>query len=147
LFYGPTSEKTNKGRKGRRYNSATATATVLHQNVLSINNKVLDIDLVLKLRVKKCFTEHWIKEDNLNLIKIEQYKLVSHFSRKKYNHGGSCINVKKSICTKEVSCIQGVSVEKDFEVFMTEVVDNGYIIVCIYRSSDSNLKIFLQTLN
>ena len=31
----------------------------------------------------------------MNLIKIDQYKLVSRFSRKMFDHGGSCINEKK----------------------------------------------------
>jgi exonuclease III len=142
-------QKLTKTKQDRRYRRET-TLTVLHQNIQCISNKLLDIDLVLKSRVENidvlCFTEHWMKEDYLNLIKIEQYKLVSHFSRKKYNHGGSCIYVKNSIITKEVNCIQGLSVEKDFEMSMTEVVDYDYIIVCIYRSPDSNFRIFLKNL-
>jgi hypothetical protein len=52
---------------------------------------------------------------------------VSYFSRKNYGHGGSCIYVKKSICTKELNCFQGISMEKDFEMSATELVDYGYI--------------------
>ena len=55
----------------------------------------MELDLVLKSDLRNidvlCFTEHWIKEDYLNLIGIEQYKLVSGFSRKMYDHGGSCM--------------------------------------------------------
>jgi len=40
------------------------------------------------------------------------------------------IYMKKSICTKDINCFQDISVEKDFEVFMTELVDYGYIILC-----------------
>ena len=73
--------------------------SVLHQNVQSISNKQIEIDLILKSSLKNidvlCFTEHWVKEDYLKLIQTDQYKLVSYFSRKNYNHGGSCINVKK----------------------------------------------------
>jgi len=47
---------------------------------------------------------------------------VSYFSRKNYNHGGSC-KKKKSLCTKDPNCFQGISVEKDFEMSMTELVD------------------------
>jgi len=55
---------------------------------------------------------------------------------------------KKNICTKDLNCSQNISVEKDFEVSMTELVDYGYIIVCIYRSPDGNFWIFLKkTLN
>jgi hypothetical protein len=42
-----------------------------------------------------CFTEHWVQADNLKLIQIDQYKLANYFSRKKYNHGGSCMYVKQ----------------------------------------------------
>jgi exonuclease III len=117
-----------------------------------MRNKLLDVDLVLKSRVKNigvlCFTEHWIKEDCLPTIQIDQYKLVSHFGRKNHNHGGSCIYVKKSTCTKYVNCFQGISVEKDFEMSVSEVVTYGYIIVCIYmcRSPDGNFSVFLKNL-
>ena len=70
---------------------------------------------------------------------------MSYFSRNNYIHGGSCIYVKKkSICTKDLNCFLGISVEKEFEMSVTELVDYGYIIVCIYRSPDSNLWIFLK---
>jgi hypothetical protein len=36
--------------------------------------------------------------------------------------------------------------EKDFEMSMTKLVDYGYIVVCIYRSPDGNLWIFLKNL-
>ena len=82
------------------------------------------------------FTEHWLKEDCLKLINWDQYKLVIYFSRKNHNHGGSCTYMKKvkNFCTKDLNCSQDISVEKDFELSMTELVDYGYIIVCIYKS-------------
>jgi len=68
-----------------------------------------------------------LKEAYLKIIHLGQYKLVSCFSRKSHNHGGSCIYVKRNICTKGLNCCQDISVEKDFEVSMTELVDYGYI--------------------
>ena len=122
--------------------------SVLHQNIQSISNKQIEMDLVLKSSLKNidvlCFTEHWVKEYHLKLIHIDQYKLVSYFSRKNYNHGVSCIYVKKSIFTKDLNCFQDISVEKDFEMSVTELVDYGYVIICIYRSPDSNFWIFLK---
>jgi hypothetical protein len=88
-----------RGEKKSRNESVTTrlNLSVLHQNIQSISNKQIDIDLVLKSSLKNidvlCFTEHWLKEDYLKLILINQYKLVSYFSRKNYNHGGSCIYV------------------------------------------------------
>ena len=93
------------------------------------------------------FTEHCLKEDYLKLIQIDQYKQVSYFSRKNYNHNGSCLYVgerkkKKNICTKDLNCFQDISVEKDFEISISELVEYGYIIVCTYRIPDSNFWIF-----
>ena len=72
---------------------------ILHQNVQSISNKQIELNLVIKLRLKNtdllCFTEYWVKMFYLNLIQINQCKLRSYFIRKMYDHGGSCIYVKK----------------------------------------------------
>jgi len=98
---------------------------VLHQNIQSIGNKQTEVDLALKLNLNNidvlCFTEHWLKEDYLKLINLDQYKLVSYFGRKNRNHSGSCIYVKRNIYTKDLNCSQDISVEKDFEVSMTMV--------------------------
>jgi len=124
--------------------------SILHQNIQSMRNKLLDLDIVLKLRVQNidvlCFTEHWMKEDYITTVHIDQYKLVSHFGRKNHKHGGSCIYAKKNIHTKDVNYLQGMSVEKDFEMSVSEVVTHGYIVVCIYRSPDGNFRVFLNNL-
>ena len=54
-----------------------------------------------------------------------------------YMWGGSTI---------DLNCSQDISEEKDFEVSMAELVDYGYIIVCIYRSPDSKFLVFLKSL-
>ena len=51
--------------------------SVLHQNIQSIGNKQIEVDLVLMSNLKNidviCFTEHWLKEDYLKLIHRDQY--------------------------------------------------------------------------
>ena len=42
----------------------------------------------------------------------------------------------------ELNCFKGISVEKECEMSVTELVDYGYIIVCIYRSPDSKFWTF-----
>jgi len=113
-------QELTRGEKESRYKSVTINSnlSVLHRNIQTKSNKQIEIDLVLKSSLKNidvlCFTEHWVKEDYLKLIKIDQYKLVSYFSRKNYNHGGSCVYVKKSVSTKDLNCFQDISVEKEF---------------------------------
>jgi hypothetical protein len=122
--------------------------SILHQNMQSTGNKLVQTDLVFKSDLKDidvpCFTEHWLKEDYLKLICIDQYELVSYFSRKQHKCGGSCMYVGKNICTKNLNCFQNISAEKDSEVSATELVDYDYIMVCIYRLPDNNFWIFLK---
>ena len=51
-----------------------------------------------------------------------------------------------TIRTKDVNYLQGISVEKDFEMSVSEVVTYGYIVVCTYRSPDGNFRVFLNNL-
>jgi hypothetical protein len=90
-------QELTRGEEESRNKSVTMNLnfSVLHQNIRSISNKQIEIELVLKLSLKNIdvlrFTEHWVKEDYFKLIQIDQYKLVGYFSRKNYNQGGSCI--------------------------------------------------------
>jgi hypothetical protein len=85
--------------------------SILHQNIQSIENKQIEVDLALKLDLKDidvlCFTEHWLKEDCLKLIHIDEYELVSYFSRTQHNHGGSCIYVREKHLYKEPELFSG----------------------------------------
>ena len=108
--------------------------SILHQYIQSIGNKLIEVDLVLKSDLKDidvlCFTEHWLKEDYLKLININQYELASYFSRKQYTHGGSYIYVGKNICTKNLHCFQNIGAE-DSEVSATELVDYDTLL-CVF---------------
>jgi hypothetical protein len=76
--------------------------------------------------------EHWLKEDYLKIIKIDQHKLVVLAERFTYDHCGSYINVTQHTFTKKLTCFQGISTEKDFEVLVIELLEFKYITVCIY---------------
>ena len=58
---------------------------ILHQNVQSLPNKLLDLSLFLTTDVVDidilCFTEHWLKFEQKNSIHIDQFKLISSFHR------------------------------------------------------------------
>jgi hypothetical protein len=73
--------------------------SVLHQNVQSLNNKLLEVEVILQSELQYvdvlCFTENWQKNQQIGYTNITQFKLVSSFCRVKSEHGGVCIYVKK----------------------------------------------------
>jgi hypothetical protein len=84
----------------------------------------------------------------MNTVNIDQFWLVSNFSRTDSKGEGSCIFVRNFIQTKEVNYLNGIGTEKVFELSVTELLDFSLIIVCICRSldrdfSDSLLKLDL----
>lgn len=85
---------------------------ILHHNVESLNNKLLDIGMMLtvdNLNVTiLCFTEHWLLKDQMYVLSIDQFRLVSNFSSYSTS-GGSCIFTRNAIQTKEVNYLSGLS--------------------------------------
>jgi hypothetical protein len=71
---------------------------LLHHNVQSLNNKLLDIAVMLtvgNLNVNiLCFTEHWLLEAQMKVINIDSFRLVSNFSRDQSASGGLCIFIR-----------------------------------------------------
>jgi hypothetical protein len=99
----------------------------------------------LKMNIP-CFTEHWLLEDQMNVINIDQFRLVSKFCRGNSTSGVSCIFTRNTIQTKAVDYLSCLDSEKTFELSVTELSDLGTILACIYRSPDSDFDRFLSKL-
>jgi hypothetical protein len=58
---------------------------MIHHNVQSLNNKLVYIAMMLTVDNLNmnilCFTEHWLLEDQMNVINIEKFRLESKFCR------------------------------------------------------------------
>jgi hypothetical protein len=88
--------------------------------------------MVIKTRFL-CFSEHWLQRDQILCLNIDQYKLADSFCRINDEHGDSCIFVSKSIKTRE-------------EISAIEIVEFKIIVICIYRSPNSDVKTFFGLL-
>ena len=90
---------------GNRKDFNSYVLTILHHNVQSLSNKLLELSLLnsdlISLDIS-CFTEHWLMEDKIRVSNTDHFKLMSNFSRFSSNHGGSCIFVQKHWWTKVV---------------------------------------------
>jgi exonuclease III len=128
----------------------TAVVSILHQNVQSLNSKLVQLNVILQTELEEvevlCLSEHWMREEYINFIKVDGFKLTSNFSRSKSIHGGTCIYVKNYLQTREVNYIKEIGKEKDFEMSAVEILDYDLIFVCVYRSSDGDFSIFIRNL-
>jgi len=93
--------------------------SILHYNVQSINNKLLELNVLLKSELANVdvlwLSEHWLREEYIKLISMDKFKLASNFSISKSDHGGSCIYVKHHMETGNKG-LKGISKEKNFEM-------------------------------
>jgi hypothetical protein len=90
-----------------------------------------------------CFTEHWLLENQMNVLNIDQFILVSTFSRSYSTSGGSCIFTINTIQAKEGNYLFGLGSKNVFEMSVVELPDSGTILAYIYRSPDSAFYEFL----
>jgi len=118
------------------------TITILHQNICSLRNKTTELEVWLNTELNQvdviCLTEHWLNDQNLIRTNIQNFKLVSSFSRKYRTHGGSCIYVKNNISTKDIDYFTTFGEEINFELSLIELIDfKLYIGVSIEHLMDN----------
>ena len=92
------------------------------------------------------FTEHWLREDHLSSVYIDQFRLVSRFSRSSRKGGGSGIFVRNFSCTKDVEYLKGLGSKNAFELLSVELLDFNFILAYIYRFHDGDFYEFLHKL-
>jgi len=68
----------------------------IHHDIQSINNILLELNVLLQSELADvdvlCLSEHWLREEYIKLISIDEFKLASsNFSRSKGDHGGSSV--------------------------------------------------------
>lgn len=81
-----------------------------------------------------CFSEHWLRSNEIGLISFPSFKVASHFCRKIKQHVGSAIFVKDRYNWDMVPSIIALAVENFFEVSCCQhVVELNVLVACFYR--------------
>lgn len=129
--------------------------SLLHQNIAGLLNKIDNIELSL-LQLKQryntdfdvlCFSETFIKRGAELNTTFKNYKVASYFSRENEKRGGSCILLKKNLNFKPIDITQKLACTYEFECCGIELINIKIIIVCVYRTPNSNIHNFLQKLD
>ncbi|PNF35448.1 hypothetical protein B7P43_G04120 [Cryptotermes secundus] len=124
---------------------------IFHQNVQSLNNKKLNIDILLSDKELDsdvlCITEHWLSEKEIGYYNFDNYSLISKFCRENKKNGGSCIYVKSNLEAKPLNSFDKLNQEEHFEASIAELIQYNIIIICVYRTPNSNINIFIETMD
>lgn len=124
---------------------------MLHQNVQSLGNSVDQLQYLLQQQKEcrfLCITEHWKTKEQLNVLTIQNFKLVCAVCREEGSHGGAAVYVHESIESMARKKICEVSVIGSIECAVAECYTGGksIVIASIYRSPNGDVTEFLDKL-
>jgi exonuclease III len=126
--------------------------TIFHQNIAGVLNKTGELEIaIFDLKEKNtdvdvlCITETFVKKGEENFLNLQNFKLASSYSREK-KRGGTCILLKKSLDFDDLTSINHLIKEKVFEVCGVKIKVLNIIVVCLYRTPDSNIECFFKLL-
>jgi exonuclease III len=112
---------------------------IFHQNACGLASKVNELSAFLSPNYPQlmCFTEHHLKEHQINRLSIDNYHLGASYCRKSTTVGGICIFVHKSITYSTVHANQ-LCKDKSIEACKVSGVRS-----CILTVTSDNFQAFL----
>jgi hypothetical protein len=78
---------------------------------------------------------------------FNKYSLISSFCRKNKKHGGSCIYVKNNLRAKPYNLFDKLNKEEHVEASIIELTQYNTIIICVYRTPNSDINVFIRTMD
>ena len=111
-------------------------------------NKLNKLDVILS-EVQPLIllvTEHWQSQEQLNCIKLSNYKLSASFCREKQKHGGSAIFVKSGVPVRNLPLFQMRSITNTVECCAIELLQYSLVVVVLYRPPKREFISFLNFL-
>lgn len=93
-----------------------------------------------------CLTEHWLKDNIANKVKMKNYNISSMFCRSQHIHGGVLLAIRKNLRYKSLEAISALSAEKIIEMTATILPEINMVIMGLYRVPGSCTNTFLERL-
>ena len=119
---------------------------IFHQNIRGLKSKVdeLSNSLFPDYPHIMCFTEHHLKDYEIDNLPKDHFKLGSKFCSHEFKNGGVCIFIHEDLEFFTIS-LDKYCKEKDIEICAIKL--NITPIIAIYRSTSGNFTNFLKNLD
>ena len=123
---------------------------ILTQNIQCLSNKKT-LQLRDTLEFNKfdilMFSEHWQKDENINLIKLPNFKLGDYYARKSSCRGGSCIYINDKLDNfNKMNNIKVLCSDLHFEISCIQFTSDKIIFGSFYRSPHADIQIVFSKL-
>lgn len=140
-MYKPFFSQALEGKQGHNI-----VINIFHINVQSIRNKLLELELVAHDNnvVFICINEHWLNDNELNGVSLDNFDLIAKFCRVDKIHGGVCIFARQGFPCSPIN-FDDLTQEVDFEVAGLRY--KNYHIITIYRSPSGDFDRFITLLS
>jgi len=122
---------------------------IFHQNIRGLKSKVdeLSNSLFPDYPNIMCLTEHHLKDNEIDNLPIDQFKLGSKFCGHEFKNGGVCISLHEDLDFFSIS-LDKYCKEKDIVcAIRLKITPIQLIILTIYRSPSGNFTNFLKNLD
>lgn len=118
-------------------------------NIQCISNKINNLEVLL-IEEKPdivSIAEHWSVKENIELMRLSDYKLVSYYCRTSHKNGGTAIYVKNTLRATNIDVSQ-LSEELNCEVCAVKISgeDLKVGVISVYRSPVGDFNLFLDKL-
>lgn len=121
---------------------------IVHQNIQGLRNKLDLIEIFIELESPDvlCFTERFLKLNEICTLKLNGFILASSYCREICKNGGSCIFVKENI-QFEVLNVTQFCLEKHCEIAALKInLNPELIVIVVYRTPLGSFNLFLDSI-
>lgn len=117
-------------------------------NIRSLTRKLDELELQIAGQSFDfvCLCEHWLTHEAVQYYNLLNHNIGNYFCRNQSGGGGVLIYAHKNFQVSKMPEIDMLSIEKQCEVVGIEVRNPNIVILCMYRSPNSQLNIFFECL-
>jgi exonuclease III len=123
---------------------------VYHQNIRGLKGKINELVLSFSDVAPHiiCLTEHHLKDQEIDITHIPNYKLGAKYCRLNLKNGGVSIYILDTLTHSNISLLKYCK-EQDFEICAIQLhtQENNIVILCLYRAPTQNFGNFLNTMD